>query len=75
MKALTEKQQEAFLNLACALSPENLCCDGELSRAETNRRYRALMVKWHALEKGVGRKVSEDEVWDTEIKSYTAGRK
>lgn len=26
----------------CALSPENLSCDGELSRAETNRRYRAL---------------------------------
>ena len=26
----------------CALSPENLSCDGELSRAETNRRYREL---------------------------------
>ena len=26
----------------CKLSPENLSCDGELSRAETNRRYRAL---------------------------------
>ena len=25
-----------------ALSPENLSCDGELSAAETNRRYRAL---------------------------------
>ena len=24
------------------LSPENLSCDGELSAAETNRRYRAL---------------------------------
>jgi hypothetical protein len=24
------------------LSPENLSCDGELSRAEVNRRYRAL---------------------------------
>jgi len=24
------------------LSPENLSCDGELSRAETNRRYRNL---------------------------------
>lgn len=24
------------------LSPENLSCDGELSRAETNRRYRDL---------------------------------
>lgn len=26
----------------CALSPENLSCDGELSRAEVNRRYREL---------------------------------
>lgn len=25
-----------------ALSPENLTCDGELSRTEVNRRYRAL---------------------------------
>jgi len=27
-----------------ALSPENLSCDGELSRAEVNRRYRELMA-------------------------------
>jgi hypothetical protein len=26
----------------CALSPENLTCDGELPRAEVNRRYREL---------------------------------
>jgi hypothetical protein len=26
----------------CALSPENLSCDGELSRTEVNRRYREL---------------------------------
>lgn len=26
----------------CALSPENLSCDGELSAAETRRRYRNL---------------------------------
>jgi hypothetical protein len=26
----------------CALSPENLSCDGELPRAEVNRRYREL---------------------------------
>jgi hypothetical protein len=27
-----------------ALSPENLSCDGELSRAEVNRRYRDLVT-------------------------------
>ena len=26
-----------------ALSPENLSCDGELSRAETNKKYRFLL--------------------------------
>ena len=26
----------------CKLSPENLSCDGELSRTEVNRRFRAL---------------------------------
>lgn len=29
-------------NIDSALSPENLSCDGELPRAEVNRRYRAL---------------------------------
>ncbi len=29
-------------NIDAALSPENLSCDGELSHAEVNRRYREL---------------------------------
>ena len=29
-------------NIDCKLSPENLSCDGELPRAEVNRRYRFL---------------------------------
>jgi hypothetical protein len=29
-------------SIDCELSPENLSCDGELPRAEVNRRYRAL---------------------------------
>lgn len=29
-------------NIDCKLSPENLSCDGELPRAEVNRRYRML---------------------------------
>ena len=29
-------------SIDAALSPENLSCDGELSRAEVNRRYREL---------------------------------
>lgn len=36
-----DRQRIAEL-IDCQLSPENLSCDGEISRAETNRRYRDL---------------------------------
>ena len=29
-------------SIDCALSPENLSCDGEISRAEVNRKFRFL---------------------------------
>jgi len=35
----------------CKLSPENLTCDGELSRTEVNRRYRALTAAARDLQK------------------------
>lgn len=35
-------RQAIAKDIDCRLSPENLSCDGELSRAETNRRYRNL---------------------------------
>jgi len=34
-----------------ALSPENLTCDGELPRAEVNRRYKELMTAARQLKK------------------------
>ena len=34
-----------------ALSPENLTCDGELSRTEVNRRYNELMTAGKQLKK------------------------
>jgi hypothetical protein len=34
-----------------ALSPENLTCDGELPRAEVNRRYRELITAAKQLKK------------------------
>ena len=57
-----------FAGLACRLSPENLCCDGEISRAEVNRRLRQIQKEWKALEKESGRVVSEDQVWDFMLK-------
>ena len=35
-------RQRIAESIDCRLSPENLSCDGELSRAEVNRRYRHL---------------------------------
>jgi hypothetical protein len=58
--------KEKFLDLACRLSPENLSCDGELSKSEIRRKYKKLMSEWRKLEKRIGRKVSEHTVWDRE---------
>lgn len=65
---LPKSFQEKFLNLACQLSPENLTCDGELSQRQVRARYSALTKEWKCLEKQVGRKVTEDEVWTAEIR-------
>jgi hypothetical protein len=35
-------RQRLAQEIDCCLSPENLTCDGELSRTEVNRRYREL---------------------------------
>jgi hypothetical protein len=47
----------------CGLSPENLTCDGELSRTESNRRYRKLMGQLKAAFVELGRTVTEDEAY------------
>lgn len=54
---------ERFARLASALSPENLACDGELSRRQVAARHRRLTAEWKALEAEVGRAVTEEEVW------------
>lgn len=63
--AMSEGLRERFIGLACALSPENLSCDGEASRAEQTRRLGRIMREWRALEAEAGRKVkvSEAEGW------------
>ena len=51
-----------FDALCCRLSPENLCCDGECSRAETARRLAQIRREWKALEKQAGFSGTEGEV-------------
>lgn len=56
-----------FRRLVCELSPENLYCDGEISQSQAQVKYKNLMREWLALEKKLGRSVSEDEIWETII--------
>ncbi|HUW46128.1 MAG TPA: hypothetical protein VMW50_10095 [Dehalococcoidia bacterium] len=65
---MTEQIKQQFLNLACSLSPENLTCDGELPKHVVQAKYADLMRQWKKLEKQVGRKVSEEEAYNFEIK-------
>lgn len=50
-------------SIECALSPENLCCDGELPRSEVNRRFRKLNTEKVKLEKQLGRVPSFKELY------------
>ena len=52
-----------FIRLSTDLSPENLCCDGELPPAQVRARYDHLQQVWAELETIFGRKVTEAETW------------
>ena len=56
--------KDKFMSLASRLSPENLAMDGEISRAQIKKRLQQIRREWRELEKQVGRKVYEDELWD-----------
>lgn len=48
----TAKDRQALADMIdSALSPENLTCDGELSRTEVNRRYKELTTAAKQLKK------------------------
>jgi hypothetical protein len=61
VNGLSAQLREAFSDLACRLSPENLHCDGEITRVQAQRKYNQIMKEWNALEKKAGRKVGESE--------------
>lgn len=52
-----------FLRLASELSPENLCCDGELRGRALQAKANRLHAEWRALEREAGRSVDEGETW------------
>jgi hypothetical protein len=70
LPSLTEKDskhvcsvREKFLRLAGEMSPENLACDGELTRSQIKKKLQGLKSEWKKLERQLGRAVSEDEIY------------
>ena len=61
---LTDEIMQKFSRLCSRLSPENLHCDGEISKSQANARYKQIMREWKALEAECGQQVSEDDVWN-----------
>lgn len=61
---LSDDVLQQFLELAGELSPENLSCDGELSRSRVKQKFTQLKREWARLEKQIGMSVKEDLVWD-----------
>jgi hypothetical protein len=50
--------------ISSKLSPENLTCDGECTKAQVRKRYNELMKAWVKLEVEVGFKIEpEDFEW------------
>lgn len=58
-KALLAK----LLRIECQLSPENLTCDGELSRTAVNRRFRQLSAEKREVIRQLGRTPTDKEVF------------
>lgn len=65
--SLDVEMQQKFLQLSCDLSPENLSCDGELPHSQVVKKLARLRREWSALERQVGRKVSEEEVFNNHV--------
>lgn len=69
-KELPEGLFEQFEILTCQLSPENLSCDGELSRAQVQSRLLQIKREWQTLEVKAGRSVSQDEIERRSMEKY-----
>lgn len=61
--ALSIQDKARFLQLASDLSPENLHCDGEISRAAAERKRKTIMAEWRKLEAKAGQRIDEDDAY------------
>lgn len=58
-----EEIMEEFLQLACALSPENLTCDGEASEKDIQTNLKSIQKAWKELEEEIGYPITEEDTW------------
>lgn len=67
---LTLDHKRKFLDLYAALSPENLTCDGELSKSQVDKKFRMIQSEFKALVKETGYEPTESEAygWLPEIR-------
>lgn len=69
MNSVLNKQHrlfKMFLEIANAMNDENMAGDGEFSKDEIEKRRRRLESDWKYLERQLGRKVSQQEIWTIE---------
>jgi hypothetical protein len=59
---IPDEVYEEFETLCGRLSPENLCCDGEISHAQVQVRLAQIKREWKALERKICRRVSQEEI-------------
>jgi hypothetical protein len=61
----TEEELLKWLErLVGELSPENLCCDGELSHAQVAAKLRDIKAEWRQVEGLLGYRISEEKIED-----------
>lgn len=66
---MARTQEEIIKDLRdveCRLSPENLHCDGEISRAQANQKRIKLEKQQRELVKELGRKPTDAELWNNQ---------
>jgi hypothetical protein len=57
-----------FLEIAKAMADDSLDNDGEFSNEDAQKRQRRLDSDWKYLERQLGRKVTQQEIWALEDK-------
>ena len=63
-KRTEQKILDELRKVHCALSPENLTCDGELSRSAVRAKEATLHAQLIRLEAELGRKPTDEEIWN-----------